>query len=451
MRSLYSTFSKSLRWSTIESLLYHAILLAHQLFLFNVTHYSIYGVIGIIFSSLYLLITITNFGLDLSISSLFLLFTKSKKAFKTLLMPQVIAQMVIYNLIAIVVYLSSSCVFPILPTTLPLKSYIDTPLLIILGLLFISEGIKKTARTMLNLNFLNKTTALIELATIITYTSCVWLYYMVQATITLYAVFVPMLIVSWVSTIILYAFLYKLYCTLPNAPMHIDSSIHIRIIKNRCFTYLNQLNALLFSSNMLTSLCALYGGLQQAALFKFISSITHCLTSISQKIFYMPSEALLSFVKEQNHKTKQIAFSTITYAVSQVIYGISIFFIINYKKLLISSTIENSIINVLFLIISLTEILFITYTTWYITQEKTKNLCIFNIINLCIFVWIIHYASYFSLLDMLSVIIGARVVSFLLISLFSLYKWKLYPHISPQPLYIACSLIISFTFFLITQ
>ena len=192
------------------------------------------------------------------------------------------------------------------------------------------------------------------------------LYDMMQATITLYTVFVPMLLVSWVSTIILYVFLYKFYCTLSDAPMHIDSSIHIRIIKNRCFTYLNQLNTLIFSNNMLTSLCALYGGLQQAALFKFISSITYCLTSIAQKIFYMPSEALLSCVKEQSTQTQQTAFSTISYAISQVIYGISIFFIINYKKLLISSTTENSIINFLFLVINLTEIFFITYSTWYI-------------------------------------------------------------------------------------
>ncbi|MFC1842971.1 hypothetical protein ACFLYU_04900 [Candidatus Dependentiae bacterium] len=209
MKKTYKMLSYSLKWLSFESLIYHAIFITHQLFLFTVTGYKTYGVIGALFSITYLLVTITSFGLESSLSPFFKAITQNQKTFKACIIPQIIPTIILSTLT--------------IPTLLLLKhtqkyiflQQLNYPLICILSLLILSESIKKTFRGILYMAFKNKTNMLIEITSLLIYISSIWLYYFATKKITIGLVFIPMAITSLLSCAILAYFVYQLYKTLP--------------------------------------------------------------------------------------------------------------------------------------------------------------------------------------------------------------------------------------------
>jgi len=449
MTELYKRFSASVVWNSLESILYQALFLGHQLLLFKVTDHATYGLIGTVFSITYLLVTITNFGFDVSISPFFTIATQNKQNFKNFFFMQLIPECCILAIIFILIM----CKHLFFTPWLTLPHSIDNMFFLLIGFLIFFEGAKKTLRMILQLAWLNHQTAVVEIATIITYIGLVWTGYLMGHTINLYLVFIPMIIVSALSSLILFAFVYMYYQQLPDATSASTTlPLQWRILHSRFFNFLNQISHMVFSSNFLVPFFALFFGLGQAGFLKLMATIAHAISTIVQKIFGISSNIILSHLKHSSTQTKQDAFLMITNRLNQVLYGIIIFFIINYKTIMRASEIDNNgitwTIAYLFLIISLSENFFIAYEKFFITHEKSDYLCLFNLIVMSLLFYIMIHSHHFSAATLLFIIIAVRIVAFSTLSIFSFYQWRIRPSLGMQPTYLIGSLVISVLFFM---
>lgn len=450
MVELYKRFTHSIAWNTLESVVYQLCFLAHQLLLFSVTDRTTYGLIGTFFSITYLIVTITNCGLDVSVAPFFTIITQSKDQFKKFFLMQLVPELCIVTTLFL-----AAMIKHIFFSSLTLPCDVGTPFLIILGTLVFFEGAKKTLRMILHLAFLNDKTTFVEIANIIMYVSLVWTSYLLGNPISLYLIFIPMLIVSATSCLMLFVFVYDYYATLPDkSTSKIEiGSLQWRILQSRFFNFFNQISHMIFSSNFLVPFFALFFGLHQAGVLKLLASITHSITTIVQKAFGISSNILLSHIKDESDVVKKNIFFMITNHLNQVIYGILLFFIINHKTIMGISAIANTgttwSIAYLFMFISFSETFFIAYENFFITHEKAGYLFLFNMIIMSIVMCIMMNMHLFSQLMLLLAIIAVRIFAFSTLGLLSFYQWRIKPALAINPRYFFCSFLISITFYVL--
>lgn len=448
MVDLYKHYSKSILWNTFESFFYQLLLLAHQFALFAVTDRATYGLIGTLFSTTYLLVMVTNFGLDVSMSAFFTQAIESKKHFRKIVLFQLIPEYCLLITIGIIMLF----LYPWIPAhSIPFNLGIYE--LALLGLLIIFEGSKKTLRSLLQLGFHSRKTALVEVATIMSYIAIVWTGYFMGYPINFMLVFLPLLVVSTLSSMILLIFIVHYYRTLPDsssAPLP-NRSLQWRIVRNRFFNFLNQTTHALFSSNFLVPFFAMAFGLTYAGILKLTASIAHCITSIVQKIFGISGTVLLAHLKESSLEDRQKAFFTISHRLNQVLYGFILFFAINHgvivRARVLPETTTILTLAYLFLIIIFSENFFLAYEKFYITHEKANHLFFFNLIIMGLIGALLTQVHNFSHISLMLAIIGLRLVSFIAIILFSFHQWRIKPALKIQPYYFATSLIGSLLFF----
>src|SRR5579871_4111857 len=226
---VYAKFIRGLRWNALESVWYQAALAGHQIMLFSLTSTSMFGFIGTVFSTLYLIVTITNFGLDSSLGTFFSYISDSKQAFRRIILPQLLPELFILLALAALFIFVRSLLNPYLPGTIQL----DNLLIGALSILLLSEGLKKTLRTLLQLAFYNTITATVEIITITIYVGTVWTIYALGYPISLELIFFPMLITSCISTTVLASAVYVWYTTLPDSSSNATPQLAGRILQNR--------------------------------------------------------------------------------------------------------------------------------------------------------------------------------------------------------------------------
>ena len=442
MQPLYNQFNRSILWNSIESILYQLIFLGHQLWLFKVMNAATYGLVGLLFSSAYLLIEICNLGLDASLAPFYTALIKDKSSFKKILFIQLLPE---YCLLAALL-----CLGLLLRSSIIILKTLEPTLLVIIGGIIFFEGAKKTLRMLLHLAFLNKKTAYIEIGSIIGYVTFVWSYYALHSSLSLYAIFLPMLLISCASSLFLAGTLYSFYSTLATKDQAASPLVYKRMLQTRAYVYVNTISHMLFSSNFLVPFFAFNFSLNQAGVLKLVSTIAYSITSIMQKIFGISSSALLAHMKDMALPSKQQAFRIMTQRLYQVLYGIIIFFIINHHIIFTNSSAysHNELAYIyLFLILTFSETFFITYEKFYIAEEKTEHLFLFNCIAMALFIFVLSYAHLFSPSLLFCALLAIRFFSFLLIGLASFNRWRLKPYWNIQPLFFIFSLAISLSFF----
>lgn len=452
MIELYRNFTRSMAWNAFESVLYQLALLGHQLVLFQATPHATYGLIGTIFSLIYLCALITNFGLDVSLGVFIKQATASRQNFKKLFYLQLLPE---YTLLASFFIIALLCQ-PLLGQQLILQYGLSKSMIVILASLVFFEGTKKTLRMILQLAFMNHKTAIVEVATIISYISMVWIGYFLGYPISIPLVFIPMLITSVLSWVVLCIFVYDFYRELPATSLdEVSWDTQWRMVHNRFFNFLNQISHMVFSSNFLVPFFAVLFGLGQAGLLKIVSYISYCITVILQKVFGLSGNMLLAHLKDAPHEDKQHAFVIITNYLHQALYGIIIFFIINHQSLSYLNSLPAAGITLslmyLFLIINFSENFFIAYEKFYITQEKAGHLFMFNIIVMSLLGLVIYHAAVLSQLTLLLLIISIRLIAFLGLSFLSFYQWRIKPTFAIHPRYALYSFLFSVGFFILLR
>ncbi len=451
MRHLHQHFRRSIQWNTLESCVFHGIFLLHQLALFAITSGPMYGIIGSIFSFIYICASFINLGLDATITPLFIRLTHNRTLFKKFILTQLIPNLIFGMIITGIVW----CLLYFIPNLLgTYANMLSMPIFgMILGIILL-ESLKKTMRTILQLALYPHVTALIEIGIIMSYTTLVWGWYVHTNTMHLYALLLPMLVVSLLGTFGLLWHVYAWYCTLPLLDTtHTISGIDI--LKNRTSNTIYQVSTLLFSTNFLVPFFAFKFGLEYAGLLKIISYIAHSVSIILQKIFGTASNILLSNIKNCSLSIKRNSFLRLTSPLNQILYGLIIFFIINHRIILAANIALNPELQIKIalccLVINLVQNFFIAYEKFFIMEEKTHYLAIVNGIAL-LFMYLLAATSYsYSPLTILLLVLVIRSIALILLGIVSFYTWQLNAAWQPHPYYFIGSLSISFIFFFISS
>ena len=442
MNSLYKRFMHSVAWNAFESIVYHAILLTHQIALFKCISYQAYGFIGSLFALIYLSVTLINLGLDASLAPFFSQFSKNKQTFYHLFRSHIFISYIFYALILLIFFVAKYFI----SSKATLFIHNNIPLLIIIAMLIATESIKKTTKTLLQLAFQFPVAVFGEIGSIVFFVALVWGNVAWGTTLNAILIFSAMLIVSIIETLVFCFYLHRWYLGLPE---HQTQVIQLNITKNRFFNFCNQVSKLLISGNLLVPFFAITFGLEYAGVLKLASNITHSITTVLEKTFGTSSSVLLAQTKHLDVSIKQKLFHFITNRTNQVLYCFLIFCLINVHQLL--NTTQGSFLPILYLyfLIHFCDSFFITYEKFYLMEERADYLLVLSCLNLLSVLFVLWYT--YSPLHTLACMLVIRLLSYVLISIFSFVTWNLKPTLQLSPRYFFGSLIVSLIFFLITS
>jgi len=387
---VYKLFNRGVKWNAFEGIIYQSVLTIHQVILFTVSGYLLYGLIGVLYSILYLSILFFNFGFDKSLATFFASFTKNKKLFKRIFVSQFLVQFIFLGLIFFSIVLFNNEIIDFFSGKFKCPR-LDFGILIILGLLLLSESSKKSLRFVCELAFLNKSIAITEICLILFYTCAFWVLYFFGYGPDLYLVFLPHLIQSIVGALIfIYFVFFKIYRLLPdnNNQENLTAGYFKDIISNRFSNYLNQLSHLLFSGNFVIPFLSSIYGVEQISIFKLLNVISIYFTVILERTFGLTSGALLSHLQNLSKSVKQNALNLATKKLVIVLYAIIIFLLFNFQNFL-HAYYKISNINwlslYLFLFAIIFENFFITMEQFFIVEDKIYYFVLINLLAASMF------------------------------------------------------------------
>ncbi|PKN03852.1 hypothetical protein CVU75_00040 [Candidatus Dependentiae bacterium HGW-Dependentiae-1] len=412
---LNSRFFKSIRWNFFDACVYQLILTGHYAALFYFTSPVFFGMMGTIFSLVFLLATLANAGLDGTLSAFFIRIVCSRDQMKQIIMRHLGFTLFLAFTLGTITLISSWFISHHLP---PLSC---TLALILLGILM-CESIKKSLRMFLQLAFRAPIVAAIESATVICYVSWVWLGYYYGQSLTLMHLFLPMF-ACWLCATLAYSFfVIQLYKQLPQktvAPTELIAQT--LFIKSRFFNMLNQLVHQLFSSNFLVPFFAMRGGFAVAGQLKLICYISYGITSALQKIIGFSASAFFSNLIGQEVKVMRHAFMLVQKTLLLFLANIFLFsFAIGLGFLFFTNASLTSFspqVPLLILIFSmqLSENFFTAFERLLIVQEQADILTLINGGTALTLYLTICTTEQLSLITTLSILLAIRFCAFLIL------------------------------------
>lgn len=443
-------FKQGLFWNLFDSVGTQGLLILYHILFRNFFGTELHGRVGCTLSIFYLGIIVLNVGLDYSIAPFLEYFIKSKERFVSFIMWLIVPQLFFLSVCSLIFYLF----FPQLKSIISILKTFGSPtntLLLTMGLTFISESLKRTAKYFLQLTFYTPLTACVEVFGMIAYILFIFLSALRGTPITLEFTWQALGVCSLLQLTILTVGIFVFYRTLNNKD-HNESPWHDlqkRIVKTRVFAWSNQCINQLFSGNFLVPICALHFGLEQASLMKVLTSISYWITYIANKVLGVTGNALLAHVKTRSLETQQKAFEYISFLLTQALYSLLIFLLINGRKIALlqiahTANIQWSLLYFM-LIISFFESFFIIYEKWYILEEKASIFFFFNLVSFAALYILYPYTQ--STIAMLVLIIALRLLTFYILTLFSFYRWRIWPWLKPDLRAILLSFALSIIFF----
>lgn len=395
MKTITEQFLSGIKWNTIEACLYQSILWGYHVTLFSSFDRTFYGTVGILFSLLYIGVTLCTLGLDSALSPFIRQYTESKASFRALIGPNCVPNIITYSCLLLFAYVyDMNALFA--HFQIP---HLDHTFILLLIALLIVESIKKTVKTFLGLLFYNQKLATLEITYITTYVLTVAGLYYTHVPMTLYTIFLPMLVYSTIITIILIALLYRRYSQLPDTPYIREPALLGRIAQSRFFGYINQLGHLIFSGNMFVTLFAAQLGVSYAAVAKIMSTSMQSISNITHKIIGQASEAALAHAHAYATHEKQSLFALAnTYTNTVIFYLFAFLCACNYKAVaaqITTSSLHTNAMLAVFSILLLIEPFFMMYEKKYLIEEKGRYLSYYHLSMIILFgLWIYNNCAY---------------------------------------------------------
>jgi len=444
--NLEKKFSTNFRWNLIGSSFYEILKIAHQIFLLKILETSSYGLMGSIFSIIYLTVYLSEFGLGSTLPPFLNIFIQSKQNFKNIFLKK-------YFLPQLLIIFSAAT----LTTYLYSKSFLNNlhaPFLLLIPSVILSESIRIFFRRFLHTVFESKKAIISEMILMPIYLLLVWIPYLfLNFKMTLNLVFLPYLIDSTFGTIFFIILINRFYRSLPEIPQTTIQNLWKRIIKARFFNYSASASKEFFKGNFLTPFFAYQFGLKDAGIFNLANHIAESIKAIMKATIIFSGNALLSQIKTSCLSAKQRAFKLLCKKLNIVIYPLAIFITMNYKLLFKTSeaTISQSTASMalLFLFISFMEYFFVIYDQFYIIEEQSFKLFLFKLLELTLYyIFIITHTFSSPFLTLLAIVV-VRLISFAIISTNAYFLWKIKPNFSIPYKYLIAYTIFSLIFYLI--
>lgn len=390
---MYKNFTKALIWNSTTAFAYKAILLVHQIMLYAIIPKTVYGIQSTLFASIYALISFTNFGFEDTLIPFFSIYSQSKQHF---------AQMLYYFILRVIAVAILSTIFYKTLVFAPIdlieniRFYSDPIILLLIALIFFIESIKKTLSSITQLAFLNKQISIAELSMLISYITIIWSYYYFTGKITLYTIFMPMFITATLELIYLTVVITMYYQQIPSI-ITTTNKIPFRLfLMQRIYNWIHQITKTIFSPNIMTIMFAYTLGFQQAATIKFFTTLITFGYTCIHKTIGISSGAILSATNHKSIEKIRFLFTQVTRSYFYFLYTMStiIFVIVRYSYWANLITATMALHIVIFFIIGFLEQITLTYEQLFISQKKSKDLAILNIIELIIFFLIFYWSNY---------------------------------------------------------
>lgn len=444
-KEISQKFASSFRWNIFGSISYEGLKVAHQTFLLYVINAQSYGLIGSVFSIIYLVIYLSKFGIGDTLAPFLNTFIESKKNFVQLFIKNyVLPQIVVFSIAAIIAtYFYSNSFF----------NNAQSPYLILLPLIIICEGMRIFFRRFLHIIFFSKATVIVETVLMFFFLFLVWFPYLILGfPMTPNLIFIPYFLDSVVAIIIFTFMIIKFYKTLPNTETSYPKNFWIRILKSRFFNYSIQVSKNFFTGNFLTPFFASQFGLVEAGIFNFANHLAESIKSVMKVTILFSGNALLAKIKTAALSVKRDAFKMLGEKLNLIIYPIIIFLLINYKPLLnlkaaTNITGEALLLTLVFLIITFMDHFFLIYEQFYIVEEQAHKLFIFKILEFGLFyIFIIANGISTPLAALLGILV-LRILTFSVIATNAYGLWKIKPNFKIRLKFLIIYIIISFLFY----
>lgn len=387
---------------------------------------SSYGLMGSIFSIIYLTVYLSEFGFGATLPPFLNTFTQSKNNFKNIFIKY-------YFLPQFLLIFTGASI----ATLLYSKSFLCnrfSPFSFLIPLIIIFESIRIFFRRFLHTVFISKPTVIIETVLVLIYIFVVWIPYLFfNFRMTQNLVFVPYLLDSVLGVSTFTFLVFRFYKTLPEKPLSAPKNLWKRIIKTRFFNYSIQVGKNLFTGNFLTPFFATSFGLKEAGVFNLANHIAESIKAMMKVTIIFSGNALLAKLKSTSITIKRQAFKLLGEKLNKVIYPLIIFLIINYRTLLNLrgiSDIKSSTLTLAltFLLITFMEYFFLVYEQFYIVEERANKLFIFKFLEFTLFYSLIISKIFSSPIITLLGIVVIRFLSFAIIATNAYSLWKVKPN-----------------------
>ena len=406
MKNLYTKFNSAVRWNTLEAFLYQIILYMHSMAVFVIVGVTFFGIVGTIFSLIFLLIPLLGLGFDKALIINFNTIIENKANLKKIFIKQFIMQFLLLSLsFPIFIFLDNP--LDLIFCSKALCYNVNRFIWIIAAFIVVSEGLRKSLRTFMQLAFKNKYTSVIEISTLVIYLTTVWTSYYITNNITLEIIFVPFLLQSLIALVALIVLTLKFATQLSNKSNNHSAINWSNINKSRQQGYLFQISNAFFSGNFLIPLFAYQFGLDIAGYLKLFSYLGGIGVAFSEKIVGITSGALFLWLQNDNN-AKTLAFNKIK---NQFILLLTILSTAILMVYLFSNHQTYSGSGILFLLALTLENFYIIYEKYFLIQNKILYIFFINLVSALVFISFFLFFS-FSLEQIISTLISIRVISF---------------------------------------
>lgn len=349
--------------------------------MFSLADNQLYGVMGTFFACSYIGVTILMGALDVAIMPWIVPCTKNKALFVCFIKKQILTQVGVYCLTPIFLWLFFK------QSWIPENFYVLKNHILIMGIFITCEGIKKLLRHILQLMFMNRSSALLEIGGITLYCSIIWTRYFLGYPFSMYELIVPFIISSLASIAGIVFAMYYFYIELPVATLE-DENFELptwqQIGYVRTIVSFNQIVRSLFSTNILIPISSTFFGFVQTGTISFINYVSHTFTFFIYKICAPSAAAFFGRVTNASHKDQFKALHLVMKTIGTVIALTTC--IACVTGLYGSSHLTFPIATILigFLIIHTVENIFIMYEKFLIIRNQTELLALLNAVNLII-------------------------------------------------------------------
>lgn len=383
-KKLSETFLWSLKWNGFESLIYHSIFIAHTWYMYKVCDKTLYGLMGTLFALAYLMVTCLMMGLDNALTPWIVAFTQNKISYRKLIQKYLLPQCMIFCTAPLILH--GLWYIPYVANT-----YADLRIYATLLGIFISvEGIKKLLRHVLQLCFMNKLTAFLEIGGIALFSGMVWIMWLSGIPFSMNTIIIPFIISS--SIIIAYSIksLYTIYQKLPHQRTLEKLPSHAQVATMQLSSSINQMTRSLFSTNILIPLSASITGFLSVSTLVFYNYVSHACTFFIYKICAPSAAAFFGRTIYCSHNDQKKSL-TLVMKIIGIILLIALFIII--ASLWYTSayeTIDSVLILGLLLVLHIMENIFIMYEKFLLAQKKMNILTYSNLLQCCIFLFFIY-------------------------------------------------------------
>jgi len=449
MSKVEHKFSKSLAWNTVESLLYNAIMMVHQWALFEHASLSMLGLIGTFFSCIYLAATAIDLGLEASLAPFFEIWSASKKSFRAFLVRQLLPN----YLVGLIVMVGAYLVHRFSGSPFPVLAHLDLLTAACMALTIFTESTRKTLKTILQIAFQNKAHTILEVGMIIIYICIVWGGYLIGYPLDVPLIFGALCVASVAATMGTLFWVIKWYRTLPAGHEDVPTYSPMRILKSRFFGHLHRISTTVFSFNFIVPLFAYLFGMEYAGILKFVSNITHNITSIIYKIFGASGNALLAHTRYENRNNQQELFGQLTSKLNQTMYALIIFFIINHRLLLGMSKAPLNYLSIAFFALSfimqLAESFGLSFEKLFLVYERAEILFAVSASAILSILMIAFFAPSLEPLPPLFIFTTIRTLDLAILHLIALFSWKIRAYWQVQIPYFIGSVLASLIFFFV--